>query len=88
MAETKTVLVPEGLSGERIDTALARLLGLSRSRAADLAGAGQVLLNSVVVAKAAKVVEGDLLEVTIPAPEGGAARHTLGIPGPGVGVGG
>ena len=39
MAETKTVLVPEGLSGERIDTALARLLGLSRSRAADLAGA-------------------------------------------------
>ena len=84
MAETKTVLVPEGLSGERIDTALARLLGLSRSRAADLAGAGQVLLNSVVVAKAAKVVEGDLLEVTIPAPEGGPRVIPMEIPDLGI----
>ena len=28
--------VPDGLAGERVDSAIARMLGLSRSRAADL----------------------------------------------------
>ena len=60
MAETKTVLVPEGLSGERIDTALARLLGLSRSRAADLAGAGQVLVDLGAEKLCGPLLVGDL----------------------------
>ena len=38
----RVVLVPEGLAGERVDIALARMFGLSRSRAAELAGAGHV----------------------------------------------
>ncbi len=80
MAETKTVLVPEGLAGERVDAAVARLLGLSRSKAADLAGCGAILVNSAAVAKSAKVVAGDLLEVTIPSPTGGPRVIPMDIP--------
>ena len=39
------VEVPEGLDGERLDAALARMFGLSRARAAELIGAGQVLVD-------------------------------------------
>ena len=34
--EHKVIQVPEGLAGERVDSALARLLGLSRTRAGEL----------------------------------------------------
>ena len=40
--ENKVVLVPEGLNGERLDAALARLLGLSRSVIVSLIEAGEV----------------------------------------------
>ena len=43
----RVVLVPEGLAGERVDIALARMFGLSRSRAAELAGAGHVHVDGV-----------------------------------------
>ena len=36
--------VPEGLDGERLDAAVARMFGLSRSRAAELIGEGMVLV--------------------------------------------
>ena len=32
----RTLSIPDGLDGERVDAALARLFGLSRTRAADL----------------------------------------------------
>ena len=41
-ADHRLLSVPEGLDGERVDAALARLFGLSRTRAADLIAAGQV----------------------------------------------
>ncbi len=34
---SRTILVPDGLDGERVDAAIARLYGLSRTKAADLA---------------------------------------------------
>ena len=37
-AEQRVVLVPDGLAGERVDAALARMFGLSRTRAAELLG--------------------------------------------------
>lgn len=40
MADVRSLPVPEGLDGERVDAALARLFGLSRSRAAELIAAG------------------------------------------------
>ena len=41
---SRAVLVPEGLEGERVDAAIARLFGLSRTRAAEIAAAGDVLV--------------------------------------------
>jgi len=67
-ADQRTVLVPEGLEGERVDAAIARMFGLSRTRAAELVAEGQVLVGGRTVAKSDRVVAGDLLDVTIPAP--------------------
>ena len=62
------VLVPEGLDGERLDAALARMFGLSRARAAELIGAGQVLLDGQPAAKSDRVLTGAGLSVTLPPP--------------------
>lgn len=80
MTQGRTVLVPEGLAGERVDAALARLLGLSRSAAAELAAAGEVAVNGKIVGKSARVADGDLLEVTIPAPPAGPRIEPTPIP--------
>ena len=36
MTDHRVVLVPEGMDGERVDSAMARMFGLSRTRSADL----------------------------------------------------
>ena len=64
----KVVHVPEGLSGERVDSALARLLGLSRTRASELVAEGHVRLDGRPPAKSDRVEAGALLEASIPAP--------------------
>jgi 23S rRNA pseudouridine1911/1915/1917 synthase len=63
----RTVVIPEGLAGERLDAALARMFGFSRARAAELIGSGRVLLDGRPVAKSERVHSGALLEVEIPA---------------------
>jgi len=55
--------VPEGLAGERVDTALAKLMGFSRTFAAEVAEAGGVLLDGVPVGKSERLAEGGWLEV-------------------------
>lgn len=66
MPEVKALAVPEGLEGERVDAALARLLGLSRTRSAQLATDGHVTLDGAGVGKADRVVSGQWLEVALP----------------------
>lgn len=66
--ERKVVSVPEGLAGERVDVAVSRLLGLSRSRAGDLLADGLIELDGEVPPKSTRVEPGMLLEATIPAP--------------------
>jgi 23S rRNA pseudouridine1911/1915/1917 synthase len=66
MPDPRLAQVPEGLAGERVDAALARMFGLSRSKAADLAEAGHVQLDGRVVAKSARVEPGQLVEVHLP----------------------
>ena len=66
MAEPRLAQVPDGLAGERVDAALARMFGLSRSKAADLAEAGHVQLDGRAVGKSARVEPGQLVEVLIP----------------------
>ena len=68
MTDSRVVLVPEGLHGERVDAAVARMLGLSRSRIADLIGTGRVRLDGAAVAKADRVSSGALLEVEFDEP--------------------
>ncbi|WP_255794822.1 S4 domain-containing protein, partial [Mycobacteroides abscessus] len=48
---SRSLPVPDGLSGMRVDAGLARLLGLSRTAAAALAEEGAVLLDGVAVTK-------------------------------------
>ncbi len=67
MTDHRTVLVPEGMAGERVDTALARMFGVSRSRAAELVGEGLVHVDGREVAKSERVHAGSMLEATIPA---------------------
>src|SRR5262245_19987532 len=64
----RRVPVPDGLDGERLDTALARMFGLSRARAAELIGDGSVLVGGRPAAKSDRVPAGEWLDVTLPAP--------------------
>ncbi len=66
-ADHRVVLVPEGLAGERVDTAIARMFGLSRTRAAELIGAGQVHVDGTAASKSDRVTPGAMLDVVIPA---------------------
>ncbi len=59
------MLIPDGLDGERVDTAIARMLGLSRQRSADLIGRGQVRLDGRDVAKSDRAPAGAMLEVQL-----------------------
>lgn len=58
--------VPDGLDGMRVDAALARLLGLSRTVAAELCSAGDVLVDGVPVGKSDRLSAGSVLDVTLP----------------------
>jgi 23S rRNA pseudouridine1911/1915/1917 synthase len=61
--------VPDGLDGERVDAAIARLFGLSRTKAAELVAAGDVTLDGQSPAKSDRVHPGAFLEVRIPPPD-------------------
>ncbi len=60
-------LVPDGLDGERLDAAAARITGLSRSRVEQIAADGGVRLDGRVVGKSDRVSAGAMLEIEIPA---------------------
>ena len=65
MAELKVLLVPDGLEGERVDAVVSRVLGLSRSRSADLVTEGRVRLDGAEVAKSDRARAGAMLEVEL-----------------------
>jgi 23S rRNA pseudouridine1911/1915/1917 synthase len=62
----RTLEVPEGLEGERLDAALARLFGFSRTRAAELIGQGRVQLDGAAPIKSDRVTAGSRLQVELP----------------------
>jgi 23S rRNA pseudouridine1911/1915/1917 synthase len=66
VSEHRSVSVPDGLAGERIDAAMARMFGFSRSRAAELITLGNVTLDGQQVAKSERVLPGATLDVEIP----------------------
>ena len=79
----RLVYVPEGLDGERLDAALARMFGFSRSGAAELIAAGDVLVDGQPAAKSDRVAAGTELSVTMPPPPG-AAPPPVAEPVPGM----
>ena len=60
--------IDSSLAGERVDTALARLLGVSRSAAADLCAQGDVKVLSKTLSKSDRVNLSDVLVVEPPEP--------------------
>jgi 23S rRNA pseudouridine1911/1915/1917 synthase len=81
MSDIRTLPVPEGLEGMRVDAGLARLLGLSRTAVAGLAEAGAVLLDGNPAGKSDRLATGSWLEVTLPDPQRPAAVRVEPVTG-------
>jgi 23S rRNA pseudouridine1911/1915/1917 synthase len=77
----RTLPVPDGLDGMRVDAGLAKLLGLSRTTVAELAEAGEVRLAGRVAGKSDRLVAGELLEVSLPAPAAPIQLEAVPVPG-------
>ena len=61
--ESRSLPVPDGLAGERVDAGLAKLLGFSRTFAAEVAESGGVTIDGAAVQKSDRLVAGAWLEV-------------------------
>jgi 23S rRNA pseudouridine1911/1915/1917 synthase len=68
MAAQRSLAVPDGLDGMRLDAAVARIFGLSRAAAASLVEAGDASLDGAPAVKSARVTAGALLDVRLPDP--------------------
>jgi 23S rRNA pseudouridine1911/1915/1917 synthase len=80
MAAERSLAVPEGLDGMRLDAAVARIFGLSRSAAANLVEAGDASLDGRTASKSARVSAGSTLDVRLPDAPG--AQDPAGRPAP------
>ena len=69
VTQRRSLSVPEGLDGLRLDAAISRLFGLSRTAAADLVGAGAASLDGKVSIKSERVTAGAELVVELPEPD-------------------
>ncbi|MFP5360449.1 MAG: RluA family pseudouridine synthase [Actinomycetes bacterium] len=65
MADTRYLPVPNALVGERADAALARLLGMSRTKTAEFLDAGAVMLDGRPVGRSDRLSDG-VLAVDLP----------------------
>ncbi|PHP52187.1 RluA family pseudouridine synthase [Actinomyces ruminis] len=74
--------VPDGLVGQRLDTALARMTGLSRSKVEALCAAGRVRIDGAAVDKAQRLEAGGMIEADLPDP-----RPPAPVPTPVEGMG-
>ena len=79
--QLRALPVPDGLEGERVDAGIARMFGLSRTRAAELAAAGNVSLDGVEVGKSDRLHAGSWLEVRLPGVPTGPEPDPEPVPG-------
>ena len=82
---SRVLPVPDGLVGERADTAVARLTGLSRTKAAALCDGGSVLVDGVPAARSHRLPADAVLDVELPQ-ESLAPEALAPIPVPGMAV--
>ena len=66
--EARTLSVPEGVAGERIDSALTRVLGLSRTAIVRLLEDGDITTGGRAMTKSERVTDGQIIEVLMPEP--------------------
>jgi len=69
VTQHRSLPVPEGLDGLRLDAALSRLFGISRSTAARIIESGGASLDGRVRGKGDRVLAGAVLEVELPEPD-------------------
>ena len=81
MSERRSLPVPDGLAGERADAGLARLLGLSRTKAAAVIAAGDATMDGVRLDPSTRLVPGAWLEVTPPPPPAAPSVRAEPVPG-------
>jgi len=72
--------VPDGLDGQRVDSALARMLGLSRTKAGELCAQGRVVSEGNVLTKSDRLLGGSMLEVDLPQPRSPEPAARRGAP--------
>jgi 23S rRNA pseudouridine1911/1915/1917 synthase len=75
-AERRSLPVPDGLDGLRLDAALARMFGLSRTTAAALVDDGLVSIDGRVPGRSDRVHGGAWLDVELPPPPGATTEVT------------
>lgn len=61
--ESRSLTIPDGLEGARVDAGLAKLLGFSRSFAAEIAEAGGVMIDGKPAGKSDRLSAGGWLDV-------------------------
>ena len=64
--ELRTLSVPEGVAGERIDSALVRVLGLSRSAIVRLIEDGDITCEGKALGKSDRVAASQVIDVLLP----------------------
>ncbi|MFP5220140.1 MAG: RluA family pseudouridine synthase [Actinomycetes bacterium] len=81
MSQRRTLPVPEGLEGLRLDAALSRLLGLSRTAAAEIIAGGGATLDGRPAGKSDRVLAGAVLDVELPSTDTAPAAPPQVVPG-------
>jgi 23S rRNA pseudouridine1911/1915/1917 synthase len=76
VSETRYLPVPEGLLGGRADVALARMLGMSRTKAAELLDGGGVSLDGAPMGRS-ETMRAGILAVDIPQPRSAMPEPTV-----------
>jgi 23S rRNA pseudouridine1911/1915/1917 synthase len=66
MRESRVLEIPEGLSGMRLDAAVARVFGISRTVAAELVRSGDVSVDGTVRRKSERVAGGARVRIALP----------------------
>lgn len=64
--EFRSLAIPEGIDGERVDSALTRVLGLSRTTIARLLESGEVTSLGKAMQKSERVLAGQVIEILMP----------------------
>ncbi|HUW87949.1 MAG TPA: RluA family pseudouridine synthase [Candidatus Paceibacterota bacterium] len=64
--EHRTLVLPEGVDGDRVDSALTRVLGLSRTVIARLLEDDEIQTNGKSMQKSDRVVAGQMIEILMP----------------------